>query len=257
MSESRSTAKPALGHLNADSVRPITRPDLVTVVTESVRQRIVDGEFLPGEYLASEAELAKAFGVSRNVIREAMRNLRSLGLVEVTQGQRPKVKAVDVEASINTLSTLLSRSGSTWANLTELRAPLECSIASLAAERAEQEHIDKVAQTIVDMENAKDDEHRKASDTAFHYLLAESTGNPLFVTVVNTIIRLICELEEGAFALPSAPHYTIDEHKAILEAVRSGDGKAAHRAMLQHIELATKRFQKIKAKANPHISSGF
>jgi DNA-binding transcriptional regulator YhcF (GntR family) len=102
-------------------IASIDRPDLVTHVTAGLRKHILAGKLQPGSELPPEAKLAESFGVSRTVIREAMRHLRSQGLVEVMRGRKPRVKAVSTEASVDAINLLLQRAEASLPHLLEAR----------------------------------------------------------------------------------------------------------------------------------------
>ena len=92
--------------------------DLVDQVVTHLRARILAGESLP-----SEGDLSESFGVSRTVIREAMRSLRAQGLVVMSQGSRPRVAEVDARPTVESRALLLARSRTTLLGLTEVRRP--------------------------------------------------------------------------------------------------------------------------------------
>src|SRR5579872_7040220 len=124
------------------SFQPVLRRSaLVEQVLDQLRARILDKEFASGEELPPEGALADLFGVSRTVIREAMRTLRSEGLVEVAQGRKPRVRPANPQFAVDTIVSLVKRSDGTLFDLMEVRRPLERAIAGIAADRATAEQI--------------------------------------------------------------------------------------------------------------------
>jgi DNA-binding FadR family transcriptional regulator len=233
----------------ADRIVSLERPDLVSCVTSELQQRIIAGEFASGEPLAPEAELADLFKVSRTVIREAMRNLRSLGLVEVSQGRRPRVRPVDAQATISALGAMLRRSGGSLGSLLEVRRALEGEAAALAAQRATTADTDQLDETIVEMENARDDEERLvAADVAFHRGLSRATGNPIFLTILDTLVGLMQEFMRKTYPA-FGPRHAIVDHRRILDAVRHRDGEAARKALENHMQVAAKYLQAVEVEA--------
>src|SRR5689334_3741938 len=101
-------------------VKSARSPDMVMTVLDRLTDHIIEGDFDPNGLLPPEGELAKSFGVSRTVIREAMRSLRAQGLVEVSQGKAPRVKPPDSKATIASLELLLRRNKATHLNLVEV-----------------------------------------------------------------------------------------------------------------------------------------
>ena len=125
--------------------------DLVAQVIDHLRKEIVSGSYAAGMSLPSEGSLAETLAVSRTVIREAMRSLRSQGLIVMSQGARPRVAEVDAGPAVESLGLLLTRSRTTLLQLTEVRQPLESRIAALAAERASAAHIKALEAAIYDL----------------------------------------------------------------------------------------------------------
>jgi DNA-binding FadR family transcriptional regulator len=244
MSETTLGTKQIAGTAGSPSLltgAPIERPDLVALVTDSIRQRILDGTHPPGSTLPAQGKLAATFNVSVNVIREAMRNLRSLGMVEVSQGRCPQVKGGNPEASINAFSIMLAHSNGSLYHLMESRVPLEIQVATLAAERATPEDVARIGQTIADMKATDDPERIVRCDQAFHRSLAKATGNPILLVMVDTLSGLQCQLMRDAHVFLGITERTIGEHNRILEAVQRHDEKAAGQAMLLHLEAVLQR----------------
>ncbi len=229
----------------------IERPDLVALVTDSIRQRILDGTHPPGSILPAQGKLAATFNVSVNVIREAMRNLRSLGMVEVSQGRCPQVKGGTPEASIEAFSIMLAHAHGSLYHLMETRVPLEMQVATLAAERANPEDVARMAQAITDMKVARDPEALVQCDQAFHRSLAQATGNPILVVMVDTLSGLQTHLMRKAHASAGVTQGSIAEHARILDAVQRHDEKAAGQAMLQHLEAVLRRIPNGQDPAAP------
>ena len=128
--------------------------DLVAQVIGHLRKEIVSGSYAAGMSLPSEGSLAESLTVSRTVIREAMRSLRSQGLIVMSQGARPRVAEVDAGPTIESLELLLQRSRMTLLQLTEVRRPLESAIAGLAAERVSDAQVVDLQAAIDDLEQA-------------------------------------------------------------------------------------------------------
>lgn len=236
-------------------ISSVQRPDLVTLITESIRQRVLDGSYAPGYVLPAEAEMAKAFAVSRNVMREALRQLRVLGLVEVTQGRPPRILGVSPEASINALGTLLARCEVKHDELTDTRLPLEVQVVTLLARAVEPPDLTKAIQAINEMDQTRDFDARNRADFKFHVCLAKATGNQLLSTIVETVVKLTFDLRDKALslaALPDWPYlepYPIQiaaEHQSILEAIQLRDEEAARSAMLQHVQGSVNGFRRLE-----------
>lgn len=220
----------------APKAPPLVSDNLVDEVVVRVKAHILGGQLPAAAPLPSEGKLAESFRVSRTVVREAMRILSAQGLVEISQGKRARVKAVDPQATIDSLDALLSRSASSLAHLTEVRRPLEVEIAGLAAERATDEQLAALEQANVQLAIATDLEQAVEADVHFHRLLAEATGNLIFVLVLETIAQLLRESRRRTIAT-SGQQLALDEHRRILTTVRIRDAQAAREAMAMHLRL--------------------
>lgn len=221
-----------LGHGNA-----VAEGDLVAQVIAHLRQRIVAGSYAAGMSLPSEGSLAESLAVSRTVIREAMRSLRSQGLIVMSQGARPRVASVDSRPTAEALTLLLQRSQTTLFQLTEVRCPLESAIARHAAARAKASQIAALETSVDDLRRAKTLNARVAADIRFHELLAEATGNPVFTVLLQTLGRLLVASRKRTIRT-SGPQPAIAGHTAILAAVARHDPPAAEAAMLEHLSWA-------------------
>lgn len=199
-----------------------------------MRQQILSGRFGGDGVLPGEFTLGQEFGVSRTVAREAMRVLRAQGLVEVSQGCRPRVKPPDPQVAVDSLGALLYRSSSSLVELNEVRLPLEAKIAELAALRATPEHHAQLRKAIEDLDGAESLEAGVEADVRFHRLLAEATGNSVFVLLLQTISSLL-EASRRRTLMRSGVQVANAGHRRILEAVLAEDSRAAADAMLEHI----------------------
>jgi len=222
------------GRKNTHGLVRIDRLYLVEQVTEELRKKILDGAFEPENILPAEGDLAGMFEVSRTVIREAMRNLRAQGLVEVSQGRRPRVKSPDPQAAIDTLDALFQRGRGTVKDLNEVRFAVEGEIASIAAERAAPFDISRLERSLDELRGAKTIEKAIEADMAFHRYLAEATRNPVFVLLIETLGGLLKESQRKSY-VESGLEKAAEQHVPILEAVKRHDGNAAREAMMEHM----------------------
>jgi DNA-binding FadR family transcriptional regulator len=221
----------------AASTGVLRSPALVEQVVRHLRRQILTGEFAVGAELPPEGAMVTSLGVSRTVVREAMRVIRAQGLVDVSQGRHPRVRPVDPQFAVDGLALVLDRTDSTLASLVELRRPLESEIAALAAERAGPDHLQQLRQAIEDLRSAADLEARVLADMRFHAVLADATGNLLFVMVLQSVWSLL--KRSRLITIPRSPvDLPVRWHERILDAVSRHDGPLARREMLEHIDAA-------------------
>ena len=224
----------------------IHRTDMVAAVLQDMKARILAGQFGQDGVLPSEGEIAQSYGVSRTVIREAMRDLRAHGLVEVSQGRAPRVKPVDPQTVISSLTTLLRRGGGTFFHLLEVRRPLETEMVALAAERSKPEDIARLEETIVELGKATTLEKRIQIDGSFHRILAETADNPIFGLILDTVSGLLHESRVQTIS-HSGVDVVIRHHSKILDAVKHHNVQSARKAMLEHLIMAQKDLKEAMA----------
>ncbi len=213
-------------------------------IAQQIGRDIAEGRILPGEKLPTEHVLAKGFGVSRSVVREAIAQLRNEGLVETRQGVGAFVTELQARASIRIEQDDLHDRQS-FRDLFQLRLPLEIEAAGLAAVHHDQSDLDKLDETLAAMTGAdKWTEQGIVADLAFHRILAAATKNEyfsLFIGFIAERISLAINAARAAAVLEEIVEVTIAEHLAIREAVASRDPQRAREAMRRHLLGATGR----------------
>ncbi len=221
-----------------DPDEPIKSRRLYEEVVERLSRRIFDGSFEHGDQLPNERKLAETYGVSRTVIREAMRTLVNNGLVEVRTGQGTFVVDDTAKALKSSIHTLM-RFGDERDRLremVELRELLEPGIAGLAARRASSDDLEKLRQAIGAMDDAMGDETAYiAADNRFHLQLAHATGNRLIPRILDSIVDLLNELRGEIFRVEGGPERGQSHHRRIYAAVEDHDAAAARQAMDDHL----------------------
>lgn len=207
-------------------------------VVARLSEQIYDGRLAKGEQLPNERALAEQFGVSRTVIREAMKTLANSGLVEVRTGQGTFVVDETGGALSNSIDALM-RVGSDdnrLRELVELRELLEPGVAELAARRAEAEDIKEMQARIDEMDAHMDDEASYIrADNRFHQRLAMASRNRLAPRILNSIVDLLNELRGEIFQVEGGPQRGQIHHRSILSAIRDRDAPAARMAMEDHL----------------------
>jgi GntR family transcriptional repressor for pyruvate dehydrogenase complex len=206
---------------------------------EDVRRQLISliesGTLKVDERLPSEHELARDFGVSRPVIREALVGLTALGLATAHNGKGTFVTSDRVRTPL-----LLGQYSP--AHLNEVRRYLEVPSARLAAERRSADDIGRLAAILARLEDAADPAQRNKLDADFHIAMAQAGGNPLLVKLIEDLRALLEAHSLAAAAAPNRRAIAIAEHKAIYEAILRRDPDAAGIAMSAHLEAADNSF---------------
>lgn len=206
-------------------------------VARQLRDLIVSGRLKPGDQLPAERELAQSFGVSRTVIREAVRSLAARGMVNVRSGSGSRVAAVDSSHVADSMQLYLNGIGGLdYSAVHEVRTVLEQRIAHLAAQRATDDEVETLRSVLNHMRSVRDDPEQAAeTDVEFHRTIAQMTGNPLFVVLLDSIREVLMEIRRATLSVPGRPEEAIDWHEHILDAIAEGDSEGAERAMRDHL----------------------
>jgi DNA-binding FadR family transcriptional regulator len=213
-------------------------------IAGQIGREILEGRIAPGEKLPTEHLLAKTFGVSRSVVREAIAQLRNEGLVETRQGVGAFATEFGQRQSLRIeQGDLTDREA--FKNLYQLRMPLEIEAAGLAALHHAADDLARLDETLEQMTGAeKWTEQGIVADLAFHRVVATATQNeyfPLFIGFIAERISLAIKAARAKAVLEEIVEVTIAEHVAIRDAIVSRDPAKARDAMRQHLIKAAGR----------------
>src|SRR5579862_6593113 len=206
-------------------------------IVQQVEESIHKGALKPGDQLPPERELAEQFGVSRTAVREAVKTLREKGLVEAYPGRGTFI----TDGSSNTMKQSLHRmmrSGNEgFAFLAEVRAILEPEIAALATTRADKEDLAAMREQVEVMDASQTDPDAYIeADLDFHLALAEAAGNPIILSLIDSIVGLLREQRLGTFETPGGPQRGQYYHRRILAAIETRNAEQARSEMRAHLQ---------------------
>ena len=215
-------------------------PTLAERVGESILKRIVEGELKPGDKLPSERELGEQFGVSRTVVREAVRGLTGRGVVAVRAGSGLRVAAIDPAAVSESLALLLrSTYEFDYRYVHEVRVMLEVETAGLAATRADDADIEDLRRAAEAMEHARSVEQTALCDLDFHRAIARATRNPLHLVLHDAIGEALIAVRRENHARGGRDN-AVEAHRQIVAGIAAHDRPAAEAAMRSHLEVVEK-----------------
>jgi GntR family transcriptional repressor for pyruvate dehydrogenase complex len=222
-----------------ESVEPVS---VVSAVTRRLLDYFTSGRLPRGARLPAERRLAESLGVGRSAVREALAALELLGVVSVRPGSGTYLKGSASELLPQTLSWGVLLGERRTRELVEVRYALEVQAARLTAARATPGTVAALEAALTTMA-----EHRDAFDTfveadmRFHQLLAEASGNASLADLLTTVRSLIRVWVERAVSDVEHTGRTIEEHTAVVAALRRADPDAAAAAMDRHMRSATAR----------------
>jgi GntR family transcriptional repressor for pyruvate dehydrogenase complex len=213
-----------------------TKGRLVDRVVNDIQRLIVDGQLEPGMKLPPEREVAEQIGVSRTVVREAVRILVARGLLTTRRGVGTIVQQITQDHVSERLNLLMRTSGISLAKLHEVRSILEVEIAGLAALQATDEDIADLQRILAEMDEAKSSPDGFADkDAEFHTGLAQTTHNPLFSVLLDSIRDLMQDVRLSVSRYPDLFATVMPDHQTVLDRIIARDVDGARQAMQAHL----------------------
>jgi DNA-binding FadR family transcriptional regulator len=227
---------------------PIVRRKLSDDVVERLLGEIENGRWGAGDKLPPERTLMEEYGVGRPSIREAMQRLASMGLVEISHGERATVKAMDARNMLEQIDRsarhLLLSSPNTLEHLKEARLMFEAGMVRVAAAKASKRDIETLSACVDRLEqSAGEVEEFVRADIDFHIAIASVSGNPIYSALSESMLNWLAEFHQELLRVPGAEQVTIREHRRILKQISAHDEAAAARAMADHLTRANKEYQ--------------
>lgn len=219
----------------------IQKKKIYEVIVDKIEALFLSGELQAGDKLPPERVLATRFNVSRTSVREALRVLEQNGTIEIRQRGGSYLKNPEVgEASEELAAAIIASEKHLVYEMLELRRALEVESASLAAQRARTEDLEKIRIALEKMSvSTTDVEAGIQADVQFHRSIVEATHNTLFIQLIQTLAEhmedTIRATRRHRFAEPGRHEETFDEHKAIYLAIATGEQDKAKQLMEAHI----------------------
>ncbi|HUW10811.1 MAG TPA: FadR/GntR family transcriptional regulator [Anaerolineae bacterium] len=219
------------------SFEPIRKAAIAEEITERFLSLIKDKLLMPGDRLPPERELAAAMQVSRPSLREALRALAMMNVVDTRQGDGTYVTSLEPYLLVEPLDFVISLDDSALHHLFEARRILEVGIASIAAERITDEQITALEEYVhASGEAAADPEAFLGVDLAIHELIVGAAANPLLKRIMLSLSHLGRASRRRTALMPAVRQRTVDDHHAIVAALKAHDADRAARAMTNHLD---------------------
>lgn len=233
----------------AEPLQPLASGSRVDAVFEQLRARIFSGELAPGMRLPNERDLALAFGVNRSSVREAVRRLEFLELVDVRHGQGTFVREVSDSSALQVIEAILRDPAVVTLELLDqllvFRRHVTLHIVELAALHRTREQLER-ARSILEEEalHGTDPERALELDLAWNALLGEATGNLMYQLVTNLFTKLIRRLGPLYYNERRDHRRSLRTHRRVLGAIERRDAEGASRLvtdMLDYSDAAIRR----------------
>lgn len=233
--------------LPLDGFTKIDRTSIKDRALEQIKRYIASGMVKPGERLPAERVLAERLGVGRSSVREAIKVLEAIGLVESRIGEGTFIALQPGAGLGRAIGAGLSVWGGTIIELIEARRAIEVEGARMAAEQATVEDVQRLHETLARMERSADQfDAYFAADMQFHRLIAQATHNTLVVHMVDSLITLLQEaLHQGQADQLRTSSEISGTHHEVFAAIAGHDPTGAADAMRRHLQFTAELWQTV------------
>lgn len=237
---------------NTSNLRPIPKKvglveDVIQEISNYILEGILEGTVKIGSKMPSERELAQTLGVGRSTLREAVKVLTMLGLMEVRPGQGTFITDGSSDFYAAPLAWGLLIGERSIGELIEVRSLLDCEAARLAAQRATSAEVESLRLEYEKMTEAMENTDAVefgAADVRFHLTIATAAHNAVVFQTMRTIRRLLEMWISKVLVDMESLSLTLDEHRDVYECIRNQDPDGAKEAMRRHVQAAANRLKK-------------
>jgi GntR family transcriptional repressor for pyruvate dehydrogenase complex len=225
---------------------PNKNPKVYDQVIDDIKNKIKSGEIKKGDRLPSERELSEALGVSRTSIREAIRALEVIGLVESRRGAGNYIKTNFEDSLFEPLSVMFMLQESSPREMFDVRESLELQCARLSAKNIQDNELALLAAILDRMYLAENEEESLELDIKFHYLVAKASRNVLLINVLEVISQLMDEFIKKfrmqILYVGNTKESLLEIHENLFRALKSRDEAKVYNAMKEHFNLIRKAY---------------
>ena len=217
-------------------LEPISSTRVYKEIARQIRTLITEGKLKSGDRLPPERDLAERFKVSRASVREALRALESMRLIDIRLGEGTFVREGSIDSLVEPLALAILTRREAVGELFEARRLLEPPIAALAALRSTEVEIQEM-EVIIARQRREVSLGRTgiAEDASFHAAIARSAHNQAITRIVHALVDLLTESREVSLQTPGRPQRSQRDHERVLRAIQRRDSEGARRAMLDHL----------------------
>lgn len=215
-----------------------TSKKIYVSIIDSIKSDILSGKLSTGEKLPPERDLAKKFGVSRTSIREALRTLDILGVIESVQGSGNFIAGNYTKSLTESMSMMFLLQQFDSLQISQLREALEIKAALLAVENITDDQVNRLVQIVTEMSTSQDENKNVALDKELHYTIAAASKNNIIIQILNILEELI-----NIYIKDRRMEILSDEknvtrlqkiHEEIVYSIKKRDSNATYQAIMQH-----------------------
>jgi DNA-binding FadR family transcriptional regulator len=222
--------------------------NLYEAVAAQIREAVLNGSLKPGQTLPNETELARQMGVSRPVIREALRFLQAQGLVRINRGTKGGAVVGDIDHLflLENIADLIRLRRLTVDHLIQVRQFVEPEVFRLAARNASDEDLAALERLVERTEQEEDLDLKRELNAEFHRQVGRACGNPIYAALVNRVLDFTL-----AFVNTLKPRHLIlhkdEEHRLILRALQKRQARRAALLLLEHVRTLNQQMKELEA----------
>jgi DNA-binding FadR family transcriptional regulator len=233
---------------------PIKAPRTFELISERIRAQLEAGELRLGDRLPNERELAKAFEVSRHAVRESLRSLESMGLLELRKGASGGAFVTNTgpEIAAEVMRGMMMVGGVSLAQLTEARLGIETLVVRAACAHADDADIAAMEENVARAEAETKAGNRAAKtrlNIDFHALLSAATGNPVYSMVMASLLGV---LEGFSASIGSVMDLdVIQSRRRLLRHLKARDADKAAAEMERHLRMLHQHYLDAAAARTP------
>ncbi|ANO52433.1 hypothetical protein BA177_15690 [Woeseia oceani] len=210
---------------------------LSSQIVAQIRDALFAGDLKTGDVLGSEADLAKLFGVSRMSVRDALRSLEAMGIVDIRMGAKggATIAAGSGDRFADSLAIQLKLIGVTREEILQARAGIESMTVAMATMRGTADDIDRIRQVLVEAEKHLDNPEKSAIlGEEFHMAIAQATRNEVLIGQLRAMREVL--MPPAQWPDHDQAQKMLDVHLELFRFIESGDAAAARDAMVEHVK---------------------
>ncbi|MDB5409136.1 MAG: hypothetical protein JWL84_4048 [Rhodospirillales bacterium] len=217
-----------------------------TRIAQQIRDAVFAGTLKPGDYVGSEMDLAQQFGVSRIPVRDAMKTLAAMGIIDIRVGAGggARVAQGDLARFAGALAVQFKLVGITVAELLDSQIAIESAGAALAAERATSEDIAELELLLARLAAQMDDPHGfTVTALSFHFRVVQASHNRALTIQAQALVEVL----DATYQPQTTPEVAADvlsRHRRLVQLIKARDAAGASAAMTQHLERVRRRILK-------------
>jgi len=225
--------------------KPVENKKVYQQLVDQIQNMIFDGSLKAGDKLPAERDMVKLFQVSRTSVREAVRALEILGLVECRQGDGNFIRKEFDTGLFEPLSIMFKLHNGNALELFKVRKMLETEAVSLAVEQISDQQRDELKSIMEKLAKAKTEDEKVKLDAEFHFKIIEASNNYLlkcFYNAVSSIMKSFISDARKIFLKAEKMNKLSELHKDIYEAIVSGDPEQAKESIRKHFDFVIENY---------------